>query len=574
VISRRRNRADSSSAHKETATVNPFHRPDPVARSTVQFMAAGIAFSLVAMFLIASSAQAAAPAWSLQMTHGPFNFERLKEHGEYPVSYTVAVENSGDAPTAGSYALDDTPPSALAISSVTAGSGWTCTSTEQVLAGASLSCSSEATIAPGTSSVAVTVGLEMSPTAPDTVTNEATISGGGAGVISAGDPTPVIDRAPFELRGFTARATTESEADYTVAGGHPFQANATFTIPTYESLFGANGAHQIYPVGTLKDAFTELPPGFIGNPAATTRCSLKQFISFFPICPPGSQVGTVDVGLFGAPPTLSPKPLYAMIPEPGYPAGFAFKYLSNAVMLYPKLEPRTDSYGLTIGTPGAARIGISGVNVHLFGVPSTRNGFGGPEIPFITNPVNCSEAHPVTNAAIDSWENPGAMKPNGFPDLSDPNWKTASAPAPQVTGCDSSALTSQFHPTIDAAPVQESPGPTQASQPAGLKVDLDFPQTNDPTNPTETFDPSIPQAPELKDATVTLPAGVSISPSAADGLAGCSDLASDPAGDQVHYDNTFPVTCPDASKIGTSTSSNPTRATSPRVRARTAPIGC
>ena len=57
--------------------------------------------------------------------------------------------------------------------------------------------------------------------------------------------------------------------------------------------------------------------------------------------------------------------------------------------------------------------------------------------------------------------------------------------------------------------------------------------------------------------TVKLPAGVSISPGASDGLQGCSDLASDPAGDQVHYDTTKPVTCPDASIIGSATANTP-----------------
>jgi hypothetical protein len=54
-----------------------------------------------------------------------------------------------------------------------------------------------------------------------------------------------------------------------------------------------------------------------------------------------------------------------------------------------------------------------------------------------------------------------------------------------------------------------------------------------------------------------MPAGLAISPASADGLSACSDLASDPAGDQVHYDNTKPVRCPDASKIGTATATTP-----------------
>ena len=120
----------------------------------------------------------------------------------------------------------------------------------------------------------------------------------------------------------------------------------------------------------------------------------------------------------------------------------------------------------------------------------------------------------------------------------------------------SQALASQFDPSLEVGPIQESAAP-QPDQPTGLSVDFHFPQTNDPTDVNTVFNPELPQAPELKTATVKLPAGLSISPSSASGLEGCSDTAADPAGDQVHYDKTKPVTCPLASKIGTATVHTP-----------------
>ena len=123
---------------------------------------------------------------------------------------------------------------------------------------------------------------------------------------------------------------------------------------------------------------------------------------------------------------------------------------------------------------------------------------------------------------------------------------TATETTPPVTGCDDPALAAQFDAGHDRVKPLQGGGPVQADSPAGLAVDLDFPQSNDPTDPeTPPTDPSIPQAPEPKDITVKLPAGLAIRPSSADGLGACSDLASDPAGDQVHYDTTKPVTCPD-----------------------------
>jgi hypothetical protein len=252
-----------------------------------------------------------------------------------------------------------------------------------------------------------------------------------------------------------------------------------------------------------------------------------------------------------------------MVPAPGYPAQFAFNFASHVIMIYPQLRPRTGGYGINVVAPANAEIGILSIKVQLYGIPSAHNGSGGAPIPLISNGVNCSEAEPTTKLIADSWQHPAAELPVGDfgkPDLSDPFWKTASFVSPAVTGCDDPALTSQWHPSIAVKPVQPTLG-VQADQPAGLKVALDFPQSNDPTDLSTVFDPSIPQAPELKDAHVTLPAGVSISPSAASGLSGCSDQASDPVGDQVNYDNTTPASCPDSSKIGTLVGTSPLLAT-------------
>lgn len=180
--------------HKEIADVTS-HRHSTLARgSAVRVLAAGMAIAVVGMLLAAaSSAQAAAPAWSLQMTHKLATFNRL----DFADQYTVQIENSGDDFTAGTYVLDDTLPPELNVAAVIPGGGWTCPSTAEVISGAPLSCSRAETLAPGESSLAVTVKVDVPASAPDTVTNVASISGGGAGAASSTDPTPVIDRPPF-----------------------------------------------------------------------------------------------------------------------------------------------------------------------------------------------------------------------------------------------------------------------------------------------------------------------------------------------------------------------------------------
>jgi hypothetical protein len=373
-----------------------------------------------------------------------------------------------------------------------------------------------------------------------------------AALLCLAAPAQAVTPDLFNVESFTAGILDEGGHNYTAAGGHPFEASTSFSFPS------AGGSSQ--PLEEVKSVFTELPPGFLGNVAAAQRCPQADLIEKFPTCPSGSAVGVVTLTVLGS---TNPWFLYSVVPAPGYPAQFAFNFQSKTVMIYPQLRPRTGGYGINVVAPAATKIGLSDIKVQLYGIPSQHNGSGGPPIPLISNGVNCSEAEPTTTLVADSWEHPAAELPVGDfgkPDLTDPFWKSATTVSPAVTGCENPALTSQWHPSISVKPVQQTVT-TQADQPTGLKVALDFPQSNDPTDLSTVFDPSIPQAPELKDATVTLPAGVSISPSAAGGLTGCSDQASDPAGDQVDYNSTIPASCPDSSKIGTLVGTSPLLAT-------------
>ncbi|HSS33413.1 MAG TPA: hypothetical protein VLL27_09060 [Solirubrobacterales bacterium] len=370
---------------------------------------------------------------------------------------------------------------------------------------------------------------------------------GSVGAAQAADPPP------FEVLGFTARALDPVGNDYTVAGGHPEEAVTSFRFPVMDTGLGG-----IVPVEPPKSTFTELPAGFLANLAGVARCPLSKLNpgNYSTACPGAAQVGTVGVSINGS--TGSPIGLYNLTPERGYPLELGFTYLNKPIVLYPLLRSRTDGYRATVAVLGAADFAFTGADVQVFGVPSAHTGAGVPGLPALINPTDCSAGAPVTRMIVDSWTRPGRLTVDGFPDLSDSRWKTAVAPAPPVTGCDNPKLAEQFdETTIEATPLQTPGGPIQADQPAGLGFDLHFSQANDPTDPSSAIDPDIPATPPLKNAIVSMPAGVSISPSAANGLDGCSELASDPAGDQVRYDDTLPVTCPEASKIGTVVGTSP-----------------
>ena len=384
--------------------------------------------------------------------------------------------------------------------------------------------------------------------------------------------------ADYGLETFSNRTTDAAGFPYAVAGGHPDQNTTEFSIPRV----GPN------PVEQLNGTYVTLPPGFLGNPSAAARCPIGRLRvngvnEDDSNCPIGSRVGVADVTVapIGGIASLT-EPIYNIVPEHGYPAQFAFM-VSNGKPTVLSIFPRSrsHSYGMTIGTPNVPAVSASSVRISFCGGGVEGDGIDPDspvapepithpfkckassalgEAPFLSNPVDCSETQPSWMIAIDSIEHAGALRELGVPDFADPDWKTASELAPPVTGCDDPLLSGQFDVSLGTKPFQGG-GPAESDQPSGLAVELDFPQSNDPTDLNTTFDASLPQAPEPKDITVNLPAGLSISPSSADGLGACSDQASDPAGDQVHYDTTKPVTCPDSSKIGTAVATSPLLAT-------------
>jgi hypothetical protein len=371
---------------------------------------------------------------------------------------------------------------------------------------------------------------------------------------------PAAAEEPFGFDSFSNRTTDAAENPYTVAGGHPDKNLNEFS-------FFRRTAEPWYPTQNPASAYVQLPPGFIGNPAAAPRCVVSK-ISRFPIdppyiggCPPGAQVGfayvTINPLSYETGPLIHPAnavkvPLYNLVPDRGYPAQFGFKVfpgVPTVLSVFP--QPRTESYGLTVATPNIPAVELIGFSAEFFGTPF-EHGSGSAPVPFLSNPVDCSNTEPKWAIAAFSAEHAGSLRALGVPDLTDPDWITDSELAPPVTGCDGL----EFSPAIATTPLQGG-GPAQADQPTGLRVGLDFPQNNDPTSPDTEFDPNLRQTPPPKDITVKLPAGLAISPSSAGGLGTCSDQASDPAGDQVHYDTTQPVQCPDAAKIGSATAITP-----------------
>jgi hypothetical protein len=126
---------------------------------------------------------------------------------------------------------------------------------------------------------------------------------------------------------------------------------------------------------------------------------------------------------------------------------------------------------------------------------------------------------------VDSWEHPGTLLPDGEPNPQDPAWQSATATSPEPTGCEGLP----FSPSLKLHPATRA-----IDTPSGYEVTLTAPQNEIVGGVGEA---------DLRDVHLTLPSGVSADPSAADGLAGCSDS-------EYGHGTNSPVSCPPASQIG------------------------
>jgi uncharacterized repeat protein (TIGR01451 family) len=114
--------------------------------------------------------------------------------GQSGASYVLTVTNIGGASTAGVVTVVDTLPVGLTATAI-AGAGWTCTLS-------TVTCARSDVLTGGASYSAITVTVNVANNAPATVTNSATVSGGGdtnASNSTASDPTSIVQLPDLTL---------------------------------------------------------------------------------------------------------------------------------------------------------------------------------------------------------------------------------------------------------------------------------------------------------------------------------------------------------------------------------------
>jgi hypothetical protein len=537
----------------------------------VSTAALGVTAAIAATALCAHPAGAATPrvAWAVHSVASPTRFQPTDPDD----LYTVLVENVGTrsssvggSPLTEDVKVVDTLPAGVTTSGPPRFFGnengsmeWVCLGEgggsvgpgEKVVTCYGLS------VVPSLTQAARAIGIPVSvePAAVGPLMNSVTVSQGGASQSAARSEqtqleSPALPALQFEPLDFSASALDAGGELETHAAGHPSALATTFALSTAfaDTSKTTAGESKVVALEDVKHVVIDLPPGVVGDPLAAPTCSLTELEAAIGThegtiagCKPATRIGALAEfvsreHLFesGASPGVE---VFNMIPEHGYPAEFG-AYDPNyqkGSLLYPRLVGSgADAHVQVVSGPLTQYIEFTGISTIFFGDPAEKDNAGQLRA-FFTNPSDCSQKGFTTTIHVDSWQHPGRLNPDGTPDFTDPNWKKAEASSPAVTGCG----VLQFNPSLEATPSPAAEGgTTQADTPSGYLLSLRVPQSEEGPNALAT--------PPLKTATVTLPAGVAISPSAANGLLGCQETGSEgiePASAAAGH-------CPEKSKVG------------------------
>jgi hypothetical protein len=502
----------------------------------VSVLVAGLMAAALWMHAAPDASAAGTVGWALQGTTTPTRFapadELLCETESLKCdAYQFLASNVGDQASSGVITLTDIlPPGVTTRETPESGMDpegveWSCTEGAGGASNTIVTCTFADLVKAGGFTPRLTIRVHSpTPTMHGTLENEASVSGGGAAVeATASQDTAISTQAPpFEVSRFDMTASAVGGAPALGAGAHPWSITTKLEIPLRLSSAGTTaGGALLEPAENVKSIAVELPVGLVGNPQTTAHCTETQLRALD--CPPASRVGTFVIG-GGAFPTgelqYSDSPtdagrccsaIYNMAPEHGYPAQFGFAFIQQTILLYASVVRGHGGDRLRVLVPGVpSLLNTSYTAITFFGDPGRLNGGSTTEPAFLTNPSDCASGPLTSRVEMESWSDPGHPAVRETPVY------------PALSSC--GALS--FDPGVALAPSSSvDEGSSQADAPSAYSVDLTVPQT-------EGFNELA--TPPLKDATVTLPAGVSVNPGAAQGLIGCA--ATGPEGINVGSD--------------------------------------
>lgn len=387
--------------------------------------------------------------------------------------------------------------------------------------------------------------------------------------------TVSAEPTPFGVEHYELAPEEEDGATDTRAGTHPFQ--LTSTLDLNETLApGGEGQPMLQPASPAlaKNLNFELPPGFLGNPQAIPQCSDEEFSSIgennVNACPANTAIGVALVTLNLPHPPLGvfteAVPVFNLAPAPGEPARFGLEDTKVPIILDTSVRTTSD-YGVDVSIKNTTQLAqLLSSRVTLWGEPDSEShddsrGWAcirAKEVngetctppseraatPFLTLPTSCMG--PLsTDMNGEAWTGEKLTSQYTFE-------KTLGEPLGKLEGCEQLP----FSPQISVSPVEEEGrAPTApvsaASTPAGMNVSVELPAEAQGLGESA-----------VKDTTVTLPAGVQLSPSAANGLQACTEAQIGFEGEETTPDqlspgdpeplkfSSTPAQCPAASKVG------------------------
>lgn len=312
----------------------------------------------------------------------------------------------------------------------------------------------------------------------------------------------------LQLTAFDAQVAQPGGGSPIQAGGHP-DVTLSFAFETVPA-----GGRDLAPQENVLDLELELPPGMQGDPGATPTCASALLATASAAsCPAASQVGVVELATGPDPGLRRRLPLYNVVPRPGAAAQLGFNV--NGVPVRMDAGLQASGQGLVAGFRSLSQaLPLIGATVTLWGVPAdaahdaervdpatlrTGTPSTAPRRPFVTFPTSCAGDPPAARLRARSWQRPGA-------------WIEAQAAvhapgeAPQPpTGCEQLA----FAGSLEVQPDRRGRG-----APSGLALTVRLARDADPDGLATST---------LRTAVVSLPAGVTLSPSATSGLVACAE---------------------------------------------------
>jgi hypothetical protein len=418
----------------------------------------------------------------------------------------------------------------------------------------SVSCEYEGAVKPY-ARLWMLITVKVAAGAAASETSEAHVSGGGAAARTLQSPLDLAGGEPsYGVEQFELAPEEAGGGVATQAGVHPFQLTTTIAFDKTERFAFVNPNENVpFQPAPPREVNVKLPAGLIGNPTPFPQCSAAQFAKaeekHSNACPQDTAVGfaniTIETTQIDGVNVFS-VPVFNLVPDRGEPARFGFTVEGSPVYLDTSVRTGGD-YGITVHVGSITQVvALLESEVTFWGVPGdqrhensrgwwcgiTEAAESGLEpcksqeeknpLPLLVMPTSCTG--PLQSSVeTDSWNAPDVVLTSA-----------PTSPLAAMDGCNRLG----FEPRISVAPDGEA-----ASTPSGLGVDIHVPQAESQTAT------GLSEA-NVKATTVSLPEGLALDPSAADGLQACSL-------EEISLESAGSPSCPEAAKVGTVTIHTP-----------------